>query len=81
MRRERTDPFPLLGAAGAVIAIGCCAGLPAIGAILGGLTVAAVVGIAGGVLVAAALISGGAFVWRARHRQRACDAPRARAPQ
>jgi hypothetical protein len=80
MRREHIDPLPLVGAVGALTAVGCCAGLPAIGAILGGLTVAAVVGIAGGVLVVAALLSG-ALACRARRRRRACDAPTARAPQ
>ena len=56
MGYRRSDSRTLLGAAGAVIAVACCAGLPALGTIVGGLTLAAVLGVAGGVaLVAGAL--------------------------
>jgi protein involved in polysaccharide export with SLBB domain len=75
VRRERSDPLPLLGAAGSLIAVGCCAGLPAIATIHAGLTVAAVIGVAGGVLLAAGALSGDALMWRARHRRRAAEAP------
>jgi hypothetical protein len=59
-----------LGIGAAVIAIACCAGLPAIGALLGGLTIAAILG-----LGSSALILGG-LAWTAaaiitRRRQRA----------
>jgi hypothetical protein len=81
VRGERSDRLPLLGAAGALIAVACCAGLPAIGAVLGGLTVAAVIGIAGGVLVAAATLAAGALLWQARRRRRVCDPPREGAPR
>ena len=72
MRRDRSYPFPLLGAAGALLAVACCAGLPALGAIVGGLTVAAMIGISSGVLLAAAVVACAVLVWRGHHR-RACE--------
>lgn len=50
-RRERSDALPLAGVAAALIAVACCAGLPALGAVLGGLTLAALIGVTGAVLV------------------------------
>lgn len=44
-----------LGIGAAVIAIACCAGLPAIGALLGGLTVGVVLGFGLGALTLGAL--------------------------
>ena len=75
MRGDRSYPFPLLGAAGALLAVACCAGLPALGAIVGGLTVAAVIGISGGTLLAAAVVSLAVLMWRGR-RRRACEGQR-----
>jgi hypothetical protein len=60
---------PALGAAAAVAVI-CCAGLPAIGALIGGVTIAGVVGVAGGVLALAALGSGAIVLVRVRRRCR-----------
>ena len=37
----------------AAVAVGCCAGLPAVAATLGGLTAGALIGVAAGVLTAA----------------------------
>jgi hypothetical protein len=71
---KRSDSLPLLGAAGAMVAVGCCALLSALGAILGGLTVAAMIGVAGGVLVAVVLAAA-VLLWRTR-RRRACATPR-----
>ena len=71
----RSYPFPLLGAAGALLAVACCAGLPALGAIVGGLTVAAVIGISTGALLAAAVVALVVLIWRGR-RRRACEGPR-----
>jgi len=75
MHRDRSYPFPLLGAAGALLAVACCAGLPALGAIVGGLTVAAVIGISTGALLAAAVVALAVLIWRGR-RPRACEEPR-----
>ena len=74
MRGDRSYPFPLLGAAGALLAVACCAALPALAAIAGGLTVAAVIGVFGGVLLAAAVVALAVLIWRGRHR-RACEEP------
>jgi len=75
VRGDRSYPFPLLGAAGALLAVACCAGLPALGAIVGGLTVAAVIGISTGALLAAAVVALAVLIWRGR-RPRACEEPR-----
>ena len=45
------------------------AGLPLIATLLGGLALGAVLGIAGGVLVAAALLAGAVLVFRGRRRR------------
>jgi hypothetical protein len=81
MRRGRTDPLSLLAAAGALIAVGCCAGLPAIGATLVGLTAAAMIGIASGGLLAAAAVAGGMLAWRAHRRRRGCPTQPRGAPR
>jgi hypothetical protein len=75
VRGHRAYPFPLLGAAGALLAVGCCAGLPALGAIVGGPSVAAVIGIGGGVVLAPVMLGVVALVWRGR-RRRDCAAPK-----
>ena len=75
MRGDRSYSLPLLGAAGALLAVACCAGLPALGAIVGGLTVAAVIGISTGALLAAAVVALVVLIWRGR-RRRACEGPR-----
>lgn len=59
---------PALGVAAGAIAVICCAGLPAIGALLGGITIAAVIGVAGGVLALAAVGGGAILLVRARRR-------------
>jgi hypothetical protein len=69
VRGDRAHAFPLLGAAGALLAVACCAGLPLLGAFVGGLTVAAVIGISGGLLLAAAVLAVAALVWRERRRR------------
>ena len=75
MRGDRSYSLPLLGAAGALLAVACCVGLPALGAIVGGLTVAAVIGISTGALLAAAVVALVVLIWRGR-RRRACEGPR-----
>jgi hypothetical protein len=71
--RGGPDSVPLIGVAGAVVAVACCAGLPLVATILGGLTLAAVVGVAGGVLLAAGALAGVAVVLCGR-RNRECGA-------
>jgi hypothetical protein len=56
----------------AVIAIACCAGLPAIGALLGGLTAGAVLGFGLGAVILGALVWMAAAIiirWRQRTRR------------
>lgn len=74
MRGDRSRAFPLLAGAGVLLAVACCAGLPALGAIVGGLTAAAVIGISGGLLLAAVLLAVAALVWQGRRR--ACAEPK-----
>ena len=63
---------PALGVAAGAFGVICCAGLPAIGALIGGVTIAGVVGVAGGVLALAALGGGAIVLVRARRRRRSC---------
>ena len=69
MRGGRVDSLPVLGAAGALVAIACCAGLPLIGTILGGLTLAAVLGVAGGVVLAVGVVAAAVVVMRGMRRR------------
>lgn len=70
---------PALGVAAGALAVICCAGLSAIGALVGGITIAAVIGVAGGVLALAALGGGAILLLRARRRHSSCP-PGARRP-
>lgn len=74
------EPGPALGvvAAGALV-VACCAGLPAISALIGGITIAGVIGVAGGVLALSALGGGAVLLVRARRRRGSCR-PSAREP-
>jgi hypothetical protein len=67
---------PGLGVAAGAFAVVCCAGLPAIGALIGAITIARVIGVAGGVLALAALLGGAILLVRARRRRGSCP-PRA----
>jgi hypothetical protein len=66
--RDRAD-IPVLGVGAAVIAVICCAGLPAITALIGGITTAAILGVAGGVLALAAIATAAILMIRARRRR------------
>lgn len=72
MRGDRVDSLPVFGAAGALVAVACCAGLPLIGTILGGATLAAVLGGAGGIVLAVGVLAAAVVVMRGR-RRRQCD--------
>jgi hypothetical protein len=74
VRRDSTDTTTLAAAGVAVIAVVCCAGLPAIAAVLGGITLAAVLGVAGGILAVTGLVAAVVFTIRVR-RRRACAPP------
>jgi hypothetical protein len=67
IRRPVTDALPV--AVVAVVGVACCAGLPAIVGLVGALTVGAVLGVAGGVLLGAALL-GAAVLGVRTHRRR-----------
>jgi hypothetical protein len=69
MDGTRGDRLTVAGTVGALIAVACCAGLPAAVALLGGLTVAAFVGALAGVLALAGLIAVIALATRARRRR------------
>jgi hypothetical protein len=70
---------PALGVAAGAFAVICCAGLPAIGALIGGVTIAGLLGVTGAVLALAALGGGAIVLLRARRRRRSCP-PSARGP-
>jgi hypothetical protein len=72
--------LPLAGAGLAVVGVACCAGLPVLATAVGGLTVAAVLGVAGGVLLAAAVIVVGVLVLRSRRRRRCAPPTKRPAP-
>jgi hypothetical protein len=61
-----------LGVAAGVFAVLCCAGLPAIGGLIGGATIAGVIGVGAAVLAITALLGGAALAVRARRRRGAC---------
>jgi hypothetical protein len=63
---------PALGIAAGVFAVVCCAGLPAIGAVIGGITIAAVIGVGAAVLAIAVVLGGAGLLLRARRRRGAC---------
>jgi hypothetical protein len=65
----------MLAIAAGAFAVACCAGLPAIVALIGGITIAAVVGVAGGALALAAVTGGAALLVHARRRRRSCSQP------
>ena len=73
MRGDRSHTGPLLGVAGALIAVACCAGLPLIATLVGGLTLAATIGVAGGAMALAAALAGALFLLRTRRGT--CDQP------
>lgn len=54
----------------AAFAVVCCAGLPVVAGVLGGLTVVSLVGIGTGIVVAAGLVAFAALL--VRNRRRAC---------
>ena len=80
------DGEPRRGATGAVllgvgvVAVLCCAGLPLVASIVGALTVAGVLGVGAGVLIAAGAVSAGVLALRS-YRRRAGRADTATRPK
>jgi hypothetical protein len=66
---------PALSVAAGALAVVCCAGLPAIATLIGGITIAWVLGIAIGILALTAALGGIALVGRAYHRRNTCRPP------
>jgi hypothetical protein len=66
---RRAVDGPVIGIAATAFAVICCAGLPAIGALVGGLTIAAVLGVAAGVLALTAALGAAVLVLRTRRRR------------
>ncbi len=64
----------------AVLGIVCCAALPLIGTLVGGIALAVFLGVAGGIVVLAALIASVVVVMRPRRRRLSPRAPRSRQP-
>ncbi len=62
-----------LGIGAALVALACCAGLPAIGAHLGGLTLGAVLGLGLGALIVGALAWTATAILARRRRRARCD--------
>jgi high-affinity Fe2+/Pb2+ permease len=75
IQRTVADGLPF--AAVAVVGVACCAGLPAIAALVSGLALGAVLGVAGGILVAA-LVGVGVLAIRVRRRRGASPSTGAR---
>ena len=73
---HRHADAPLLGAAVGAVAVICCAGLPAVAGVLGGITIAAALGVAGGVLAIAVAVSASVLLVRVRRGRTSRDAPR-----
>jgi hypothetical protein len=70
-RERKTDTAAAVGIGAAAVAIVCCAGLPAIAALLGGFTFGAILGLGlGAVILAAVAWTAAMFVARRRRRDR-----------
>jgi hypothetical protein len=67
--RRSSAPFAVIGVA--AVAIGCCGGLSAITAAVGGMTAGALIGIGGGLLPALVVATGTGLLVRGR-RRRSC---------
>jgi hypothetical protein len=68
MRPANSDGEPLGGFGVAAVAVACCAGLPALAGVLGGISVALLLGLGGGTLVVG-VAAGAAIFVRGRCRR------------
>jgi hypothetical protein len=79
MHRAGTEG-PTVAVLAALVGLVCCAGLPLIGALLGGIALAALLGVAGGMVVVAALTAIVVAVMRKRGRRIGPRESRSRLP-
>jgi hypothetical protein len=70
LTRERRPDAAVVGIGAAVVAVGCCAGMPAIAALLGGLTLGAILGLGLGAVILGTL-AWAAVAVRGRRRDHA----------
>ena len=77
---ERHGTTGVIAVSAAAFAVFCCAGLPLVASLLGGLTLAGVLGVSGGVLIAAAAVATVVVLLRARHRRASQSSPPASNP-
>jgi hypothetical protein len=75
MGGRSADSSALVGVAGWLLPVACCAGVPLVGTIVGGLTVAAAIGVAGGLLLATSALAVAVLAFRTRNRRRGCISP------
>jgi hypothetical protein len=68
-RPERPGTTGVLAVGVAAFAIFCCAGLPLVVSLIGGLTLAGVLGVSAGVLIAAGAVVAAVIVVRSRRRR------------
>jgi 4-hydroxybenzoate polyprenyltransferase len=80
MEAKRGDRLTGVGTFAVLIAVACCAGLPAAAALAAGLGIAALVGVLAGVLALAGLIVVIALAMRAKRRGSPPTATRGPAP-
>jgi hypothetical protein len=73
-RPERHGTTGVLAVGVAAFAVFCCAGLPLVVSLVGGLTLAGVLGVSAGVLIATAAAATVVFIVRARRRPPHTDA-------
>ncbi len=74
--RGASDGRAVGAAAVALIGVVCCAGLPVMAAFIGGLTLAAVLGVASGILALVGLLARALVVVRGRRRRHCPPATR-----
>jgi membrane protein implicated in regulation of membrane protease activity len=66
---ERHGTTGVLAVGAAAFAVFCCAGLPLVASLVGGLTLAGVLGVSAGVLIAAAAVATAVVALRVRRRR------------
>ena len=70
MRHDSSDTATFAAVGVAAAAVACCAGLPALAAVLGGLSLAAILDAGAGLLALAGLAGASALIVRARRAPR-----------
>jgi hypothetical protein len=69
------DSSALVGVAGWLLPVACCAGVPLVGTIVGGLTLAAAIGVAAGLLLATSALAVAGLAFRTRRPGRGRNSP------